>query len=105
MRKLGWILGGLFLLDGLVALIGGKRSVKWMDTRLSKRLPRRLGRTLHQAGKADRRVLRAWGINQIIAGIGMTLAALSSARAMAGRMVMVEQCPPAQPREREVATA
>lgn len=104
MRKIGWILGGLFLLDGLIALIGGMRSVKWMDTRLSKRLPKRLGKTLHEASKADRRVLRAWGVNQLIAGVGMTLAALSSTKNM-GRMLMVEQCPQPNPKEREMATA
>lgn len=104
MRLLGWTLGGLFLLDGLIALIGGKRSVKWADQKLSKRLPKPLGKTLHEATRADKRVIRAWGINQLIAGIGMTLAALSSARAV-GTMVMVEQCPEPNPREREMATA
>lgn len=104
MRRLGWILGGLFLLDGLVALIGGRRSVKWANAKLSRRLPRSLGKTLREATHADKRVIRAWGINQVIAGIGMTMPALSSAKAM-GRMVMVEQCPQPNPREREAATA
>jgi len=75
MRIFGWIFGGLFLLDGMLALIGKRALVKRLDTRIGRRLPARIGRKLHRATALNNTAVTAWGINNVLAGVGMLLVA------------------------------
>ena len=76
MRRLGVILGSLFIADGLIALLGGREAVKWVDKRVGSRLPCSWERTLKKMESVDRRILTAWGVNNVMAGTAMILSAL-----------------------------
>ena len=71
MGKVGWILGGLYAVDGLIALVGGRRVMKWADRRFGRRLPSKWAHLLKQGTNVKPGVLTAWGINNLLAGMGM----------------------------------
>lgn len=76
MRTLGLILGGLFAVDGLTALIGGKELMKWANTTLGPKTSPCCSDFLKRATEMDDRLYLAWGINNLLAGsIMITLAA------------------------------
>ncbi|HOS43394.1 MAG TPA: hypothetical protein PK794_06870 [Armatimonadota bacterium] len=67
MRMVGWVLGGLYALDGLVALVGGRRATRWADRAVGSKLPRRVRRVLHMGDL----LTRTWGANNLLAGLGL----------------------------------
>ena len=71
MRNLGWILGGLFLADGIIALVGGPRIMKWSYQKFGKKAPKRLARQMKEAQDIAPGMMGAWGINNVLAGLGM----------------------------------
>jgi hypothetical protein len=77
MRSLGWILGGLYALDGLVALLRGEQVMQWADRSLAPKLPARWARMVKQSKPLEPALIRAWGVNNLLAGLGMLLVATS----------------------------
>jgi cytoplasmic iron level regulating protein YaaA (DUF328/UPF0246 family) len=75
MRYLGWVLGGLFLTDGLLGLIGKRDLIKRLNSSVGKKLPSKVGNTLNQATNINDTAVKAMGINNVIAGAGMVLVA------------------------------
>lgn len=73
MRYVGWVLGGLFLVDGLFALIGKRDLLKWANTAVGKRLPNPVEKTLKKATHVNNTTLTTMGINNLVAGAGMLL--------------------------------
>jgi hypothetical protein len=78
MRYVGWILGGLYALDGLAALVGGRKATRWADRAVGEKMPRRVRRLFHMGDT----LTRTWGANNLLAGLGLlAVAALSPRRA------------------------
>ena len=75
MRILGWVLGGLFLTDGVLALTKRQELIKWTNSRIGKRLPGRVEDKLKKATNVNDTALTMMGINNLIAGAGMVLVA------------------------------
>jgi hypothetical protein len=75
MRYVGWVLGGLFLVDGLLGLIGKKDLVKRFNSTVGKRLPDPVEDKLNKATDINDTAITAMGINNLIAGVGMVLVA------------------------------
>ncbi|HEY3376927.1 MAG TPA: hypothetical protein VGL77_05470 [Armatimonadota bacterium] len=73
MRYLGLFLGGLFLTDGLLSIIGRKDLVERLNRSVGKRLPDPVNKTLKKATDVNDTALTALGINNLIAGAGMVL--------------------------------
>jgi len=71
MRLFGLILGGLFVADGAIALVGGRRIMKWSYEKFGKKTNGRLARTLKHGARVEPGMLTAWGINNMLAGMGM----------------------------------
>lgn len=75
MRYVGWILGGVYLLDGILALSRKRAMVKKVGATVMKRLPDRMERTVKRMTNVNDTAMTAMGINNIIAGTGMVLVA------------------------------
>ncbi len=75
MRYVGWTLGGLFLVDGLLALIGKQDFVKLISNTVGKKLPAPVTKTLKRAGSVNDTAMTGMAINNVIAGTGMVLVA------------------------------
>lgn len=75
MRFLGLALGGLFLTDGLLSVIGKKALIKRINSKVGKRLPNKMESKLVKATDVNNTAVTAMGINNIIAGAGMVLVA------------------------------
>jgi len=80
MRNWGWILGGLFVADGIIALTGGRRMMKWSYDKFGKKTHGRLAGALKEGAHMQPGVLKAWGVNNMLAGMGMLALALLSQR-------------------------
>ncbi|MHB0937080.1 MAG: hypothetical protein ACYC6A_11895 [Armatimonadota bacterium] len=80
MRKWGWILGGLFVADGVIALVSGRRILNWAEKK-ARKLPRgRLAKLMKQGRQIQPGMLKAWGINNVLAGLGMLAITLLAQR-------------------------
>ena len=75
MRILGWVLGALFLTDGLLALINKRPLLKEVNLNVGRSLPEPVGKTLKKASDVNETARAAMGINNLIAGAGMVLVA------------------------------
>lgn len=75
MRILGWVLGGLFLTDGLLSIIAKRDLIKVVNTSMGKRLPNRVENKLRKATDVNTTALTAKGIHNLVAGTGMVLIA------------------------------
>jgi len=80
MRNWGWILGGLFVADGIIALVGGPRLLKWSYKKYGKQAPKHLARQLKEAQDLGPAMTGAWGVNNVVAGLGMLALTLLSQR-------------------------
>lgn len=80
MRHWGWILGGLFVVDGIIALVGGPRLLKWSYTKYGKKVPKHLAHQLKEAQNLGPAMTGAWGVNNVVAGLGMLALTLSQRR-------------------------
>lgn len=76
MRTAGMILGGLFLVDGLMALCCGKSAARWVNNTFGKSVPGGVREVMKQTEKVDDRVLTSWGINNTIAGTAILLTSM-----------------------------
>jgi hypothetical protein len=72
----GWILGGLYALDGLAALVGGRKASRWLARTVGRKLPRKMRGVFHMGDTAT----RTWGVNNLLAGLGMLVVATLVAR-------------------------
>jgi hypothetical protein len=70
----------LYVADGLIALIGRRKALKWMDSTVTPRMPRNWRGTMHELADMDDRMLSMLGINQVLAGAGLLLASLAASR-------------------------
>jgi hypothetical protein len=78
MRYVGWTLGGLFLVDGLVALFGKQDFIKLLSEKMGKKLPAPVHKTLKRASSVNDTAMAGMAINNVIAGTGMVLVATLS---------------------------
>jgi hypothetical protein len=72
-RYAGWIIGGMYILDGLVSLLGGHRAIQWTKSNLGPSLPASWNRVLDEMDTADESLITTWGINNLIAGVSIVL--------------------------------
>ena len=68
MRSFGLIIGGLFIADGLTALIGGKNLMKWAESTLGPKISPCCSNFLKRAAEMDEDLYLAWGANNLLAG-------------------------------------
>lgn len=80
MRYVGWILGGLFLADGLLSLIGKRDLVARVNSAVGKKLPGKVEAKLNKATDVSDTALSMMGINNLIAGVGMVLVSTLTGR-------------------------
>ena len=73
MRVFGWILGGLFLAEGVMSLVWKKDLVVRLNAAVGKKLPDPVEKTLKKATDMNSTAIKAQGINNLIAGAGMVL--------------------------------
>jgi len=71
MRIFGWVLGGLFLVDGVLALAAKRDVMKVVNVAIGRKLPHPVSKTLRKVTDVNDTALRAMGINNVLAGAGM----------------------------------
>jgi len=74
MKKLGWILGGIYLVNGIIDLVGGKHAMKWMHHKMARKLPHPVGKALKRMTEVNPVALRTMGILNLVGGTGLVLA-------------------------------
>ncbi len=88
MRYVGWALGGFFLLDALVDLVGGPRAMRGLRHGLAERLPAPMGRALNAMTDVNPTALRTMGALNLLAGAGMVLLTLFGSRTVRDVLVV-----------------
>ncbi len=78
MKKLGLILGGIYLVNGVIDLLGGEHAMKWMHSTMAKRLPAPVGNSLRKMTELNPTALRTIGVLNLLGGIGMVLASATA---------------------------
>ena len=71
MRVFGWVLGGVLLAKGVLALVLKRDHIKAVNSTVWRRLPQPMSKTLVQASDVNDVALRAMGINNVLAGAGL----------------------------------
>lgn len=89
MRLFGRVLGALYLLDGLLAVFGGKRAVDWFNATIGRYLPKGMQQRMVHVTDVNRSAITAMGIGNVIAGAGMFLAASAGAGKQRGMLRML----------------
>lgn len=73
MRIFGWLLGGLLLADGILAIMKKRDLIKTVTHKVGDKLPSPLSRTLRKATDINDTARKAMAINNLLAGMGMLL--------------------------------
>jgi hypothetical protein len=90
MRTLGWALGGFFLLDALVDLLGGEGAMRGLRRGLADRLPAPVGHALADMTDVNPTALRTMGVLNLLAGVGLVLLTLFGSRTVREVLVVEE---------------
>jgi hypothetical protein len=81
MRMFGWVLGGIYVIDGVLGLVMKANRIRKMQHTMWKRVPSKIGRTMEKATAMNDVTLKAWAINNLIAGLGLvTISTLAGRR-------------------------
>ncbi|MHB9132083.1 MAG: hypothetical protein ACYDBB_13495 [Armatimonadota bacterium] len=73
MRYVGWVLGGLFLVDGLVAVVGKRDWMRKVNSAVGSVLPHDAKHAMMKAANVSDEATMAMGINNLIAGTSLVL--------------------------------
>lgn len=88
MKKLGWLLGGIYLVNGIIDLFGGEKAMKWMRSVMAKRLPSPVGHGLRKMTDLNPTALRTMGILNLLGGVGMVLVTATAGARRHRRMLL-----------------